>query len=223
MSRRERRLQREREKKKEISIPVRFLMLFLGLCIMSFGIAFSVKSNLGTSPISSIPYAFSLITPMSMGVATIVINGVIILLQVVILRKEFHPFQLMQIPVVVVFGYLIDFASWTIESIEYSSYFGQWVICIVGIIFVGIGVACEVVSQVTTLPGEGLAIAICKKFKFKFSAMKICVDVSLVVIACVLGLVFLQKIEGVREGTLAAAIFVGIVAKFVVKILKKNE
>lgn len=77
----------------------RYFFLFLGLLIMSFGVAFSVKASLGTSPISSVPYVVSLISPLTVGIATIVMHIIFILIQIVLLRKDFKVVQLIQIPV----------------------------------------------------------------------------------------------------------------------------
>ena len=77
----------------------RYLILLIGLAIMAFGVAFSIKANLGTSPISSVPYAVSLFSPLTVGMATIVMHCVFILLQIMILRKKFQLIQLAQLPV----------------------------------------------------------------------------------------------------------------------------
>lgn len=45
-------------------------MLVVGLFVMSFGVALSIKASLGTSPISGIPYVLNLITGLSVGVIT---------------------------------------------------------------------------------------------------------------------------------------------------------
>lgn len=87
----------------------RYLLLCAGLAIMAFGVAFSIKASLGTSPISSVPYVVSLFAPLTVGTATIVMHCVFILLQILILRRQYHPIQLMQLPVAVLFGYLTDF------------------------------------------------------------------------------------------------------------------
>ena len=86
----------------------RYLFLCVGLLIMSFGVAFSIKGGLGTSPISSLPYVVSLLTPLTVGTATICLHCILILLQILILRKNYDPIQLMQLPVAIIFGYLTD-------------------------------------------------------------------------------------------------------------------
>ena len=91
----------------------RYGLLGLGLLITAFGIAFSIQAGLGTSPISSLPYVVSLLTPLSVGTATICLHGVLILLQLLILRRRYDPVQLLQLPVALVFGYLTDPVSYT--------------------------------------------------------------------------------------------------------------
>lgn len=81
-----------------VYILKRYLLLFLGLSIMAFGVAFSIKAELGTSPISSVPYVVSLFAPLTVGTATILMHCVFILLQILILRRQYHPIQLMQLP-----------------------------------------------------------------------------------------------------------------------------
>ena len=102
------------------------------------------------------------------------------------------------------------------------NYLMQVVWCLVGIVLVGVGVAFEVVAGVVTLAGEGLVLAICKAFKTRFDITKVVVDVSLVALACVASLLWLDgRIHGVREGTLAAALLVGVIAQWCNKPVEK--
>lgn len=199
----------------------RYLLLCVGLTIMAFGVAFSIKGELGTSPISSLPYVASLLTPMTVGTATIAMHCVFIVLQILLLRRQYDPIQLIQLPVALVFGYLTDFSVWVIQSISPSSYVMQWVLCVIGILLVGVGVSFEVTAGVVTLAGEGMVLAVCKVFPVKFGNAKVGFDVSLVVISCILSLVFLGHLAGVREGTVAAALCVGMIAKQVNRPMKR--
>lgn len=199
----------------------RYLMLCVGLTIMSFGIAFSIKAGLGTSPISSLPYALSQITPISVGTATIVMHGCMILMQILLLRSRYNPAQLMQIPVALAFGALTDFSVWVLQGVTCSSYGTRALVCAAGILLVGIGVSIEVTANVATLAGEGTVLAICKVFPVEFARTKVGFDVTLVLISVVLSLVFLGQLAGVREGTVAAALLVGVVAKQVNKPMRR--
>ena len=205
-----------------VYILKRYLLLLVGLSIMAFGVAFSIKASLGTSPISSVPYVVSLFTPLTVGTATITMHCVFILLQILILRKNYHPVQLMQLPVAFFFGYLTDFGVWAVQGITCNTYWQQWIVCIIGILLVAVGVSFEVKAGVVVLAGEGVVLAICKVLpKVKFGYMKVGFDVTLVVIACILSIVFTGRLQGVREGTVAAALLVGLIAKQLGKLLAR--
>jgi len=195
----------------------RYLFLAAGLFVMSFGVAFSIKANLGTSPISSVPYVISLILPITVGEATIAMHCVFILIQILILRKRYQLIQLMQLPVAFVFGFMTDLAVWLLRGVAYASYPEQWLLCIVGIVLVATGVSMEVAANVVTLAGEGLVLAICRVVPVKFGNMKMCFDGILVATAVLIGICTKGTLLGVREGTVAAAVLVGQLSKQICK------
>lgn len=203
------------------ALAKRYALLCVGLVIMAFGVAFSIRAGLGTSPISSLPYAISQFTPLSVGTATIAMHVTLILLQILLLRRRYELIQLMQLPVALVFGTLTDVAVWALGDLSCDSYPGRWVLCAVGILLVGIGVSFEVTANVVTLAGEGMVLAICKVFPLPFARVKVGFDVTLVVLACLLSLLFLGHIAGVREGTVAAALLVGMTAKQVNRPMRR--
>ena len=107
----------------------RYLLLCIGLVIMAFGVAFSIKGGLGTSPISSLPYVLSLFTPLTVGTATIAMHITLILLQILLLRRNYELIQLIQLPVALVFGTLTDGAVWAIQGIAVQGYAARWLVC----------------------------------------------------------------------------------------------
>lgn len=81
---------------KRWSHPARRLaFLCAGLVIMAFGVAFSIKAALGTSPISSVPYVTARISGLSVGTTTIIMNFLFVLIQIAILRRQYEWFQLL--------------------------------------------------------------------------------------------------------------------------------
>ena len=211
------------EKQRLEHIPARLVMLLVGFGVMAFGVAFSIKGALGTSPISSVPYVTGYISGLSVGTTTIIMNGIFVLLQIAILRRRYQWVQLLQFPAAIVFGLFIDGAGVVLQGIHYSNYLQQWVLCAIGIVLVGLGVSIEVTARLVTTAGEGVVLAICQVAPVKFGNMKVIFDVTLVCISVVTGLVFLGRLEGVREGTVAAAICVGLLAKGFSKPLAKFE
>ena len=211
-------------KHKKINHPFkRLLFLCLGLIIMAFGVAFSIKAALGTSPISSVPYVTSEISGLSVGTTTIIMNFMFVLIQIAILNKDYEWFQLLQLPAAVLFGTMIDVAELVLTNLSYTNYFEQWVLCAIGIFLIALGVSMEVMAKIVTTAGEGIVIAICKKLPVKFGNMKVAFDVTLVIISIVLGFIFLGGLCGVREGTIAAAVLVGQITKITNKLMKKIE
>lgn len=198
----------------------RTIFLIIGLMIMSCGVAFSILASLGTSPISSIPYVLNIITGLSVGTTTIIVNVIIVILQIILLRKRFKWIGLLQIPVCIVFGLFNDVALGIFDFIVVTEYWQQWLLCIVGILLVAVGVSFEVNAKVSTLPGEGMVLTMCQLLpKVKFGYMKVAVDCTLVIIAVALSFIFMHGLYAVREGTVAAAIFVGLTTRVLNKFM----
>ena len=190
---------------------VKFTMLLIGLFIMAFGISLSVKSNLGTMCISSIPYVLSLISPsITVGQFTIMFNIFLVLLQILILRRNFKINQLLQIILVIPFGYFIDLTLSWIINISVNTYFAEWIFCLFGIFILSLGILIEIKSKVLYMPGEGIVLAISEVTNINFAKLKPICDIIMVLIAVLLSFTFLGELYGVREGTVVAAIFVGI-------------
>ncbi len=199
----------------------RSIIFIAGLFVMAFGVALSVKANLGTSPISSVPYVYSLSFPLSMGITTIIMHLVMVLLQIVILRKAYKAIQLLQLVVALIFGYFTDLTLFLVRANEYATnYFYQWFLCIVSVIFIAFGIFLEVKANVTYLAGEGLVLAISKAFHIEFGKVKVGFDCALVTIAIVSSFIFLKDLKGIREGTVASAILVGLTVRFFNKNLR---
>lgn len=200
-------------------IAARIFTLVIGLWIMALGVALSIAADLGTSPISGVPYAISLFTPLSVGTLTIMMHIAFILIQIILLRKEYNPLQLLQLPVAFIFGFMTDAAVFILQDIQPTNYIESLLLCILGIVLVAIGVSSEVASDTVPLAGEGLAIAISKVLKMKFGTAKVLVDCSLVIIAITLSLIFLNSLGAIREGTVMAALLVGTIARQLNKLI----
>ena len=209
---------------KHITHPwTRLLFLCLGLMIMAFGVAFSIKADLGTSPISSLPYATGEISGLSVGTTTIIMNFLFVAIQIAILRRNYDPFQLLQLPAAVLFGTAIDLADDLLQPVTYGIYVQQWLLCLIGILLVALGISVEVMARLVTTAGEGIVLAVCQVVPIRFGNMKVIFDVTLVALSILLALLFLGRLSGVREGTIAAALLVGQVTKQTNRLTKKAE
>lgn len=200
----------------EIKRIVRYLF---GLFIMTLGIAFSLKSNLGSTPISSIPYSMELIWGIEVGLATAIFNVLLVLIEPIILRKQFKSKHLLQIPVSIIFGFFTTVAVNLISFIpEPSNFLLSLIMMIISIFLVALGIFIYVPTNLVPLAGEGVVQSIAIVSKRLFPRIKIFFDVTMVVASFILCLIFLGVIGGsVGIGTILSAVFVGTTVNYIVR------
>lgn len=198
-------------------------LLFVSLFIMTFGVALCVRSALGSSVISTIPYVLTLagssgsVVSLTIGEWTYIMNGLLVGSQILILRSRFEPVQLFQLIIGFFFGWLLDVNMALTGYFDIVGIASQIMAQFAGCVVLGIGIAFEIRCGSVTMPGEGLPIAVSRISGKPFPKVKIFVDITLVVIAVILGYLFFGKWVGavVGPGTLFAMFFVGFIVKMV--------
>lgn len=198
----------------------RYLLFLAGLFVNALGVSLVTKASLGTSPISSIPYVLSLNYPLTLGNFTIIFSIFLILLQLLILRKNFKIENVLQIPVSIAFGYFIDLTMYMFFWVDPQNYVVKLISLLAGCVVLGFGVYMEVLADVVMLPGESFVRAIVQTWNNNFGTTKIIFDSSMTIMAGVLSVLFFGKLNGVREGTIMAALLVGFIARLFGKYLE---
>lgn len=194
----------------------RYFFFILGLIINSFGVAFITKSALGTSQISSIPYVLSLkFTNLSFGQTTFIFNMLFILIQLLILKKDFRPIQFLQIAANILFSSFIDVSMTLLTGLNPQTIPLRTLSLLVGCAILAVGISVEVAPDVIKVPGEGIVHAISRVSGMEFGKVKIRFDVTLIIIAIVLSFLFFQRLNGVGLGTIVSAILIGPMISFV--------
>ena len=190
---------------------------------MGIGVALTKHGELGVSPISSVANVVSLkFTFLSFGTWLTISNCVLLLGQVILLRKNFKPFQLLQIPLSFLFGYFTDFGLYLASFIPTDIYIVKLLLVICGIVVLGFGITLGVIANVILNSGEAFVKALSDVTHKEFSNVKIFFDVSWVVLSVVLSLIFFNgSLLGTREGTIISAIFTGVAVKIWLKFIKK--
>ena len=200
--------------KKLILYGKRGLVYALGLFIMAIGVVFSVKSALGVSPVTCLANVVHQISHIDMGVCTTATYCFYILVEVIILRRDFKPAMLLQIVASFIFGTLVSFATKLFVFLPAPEmYIIRLVYLLCSIPIVAFGVMLYLTPQILPTPGEGLSIAISKKTGKSVANCKMITDCCLVVLSVVVSLIFFKKLVGVREGTIISALTVGFVMK----------
>ncbi len=201
----------------------RYILFIISLFFSGLGVAFTKHGELGVSPISSVAnimsYKFS---ALSMGNWLIVWNCVLIVGQIIILRKKFQPIQLLQVPLSFVFGWFTDLGLWIVSLIPTDIYIVRLVCVFFGIAILGFGISLSVIANVIMNAGEAFVKAISDTIKKDFGNVKIAFDIFCVLFSIVLSLLFFNlKIVGTREGTIISAFCTGLFVKLFTKLMHK--
>ncbi len=188
----------------------RYIYFIIGLALSSFGTVLVTKGNLGTSQISSVPYVMNLEFPaLSFGVWTFIWNMIFIVIQILLLRKNFKPIQFLQIIANIIFSVLIDVSGVCLSWLNADNMIIRIICLILGCMILAFGITVEVAPNVIVVPGEGIVKALAFVSKMEFGKMKVYFDVTLIIIATILSFVFFGTLKGIGIGTVVSALTVG--------------
>lgn len=204
----------------------RLLVYFLGLFIMAIGVVFSVKSALGVSPVTCLAnvtyqiFGVDMGLPfLSLGVCTTLTYCIYILVEVLILRKDFKAHMLLQIVASTIFGFMVNLASTLFAFLPApQTYPMRLLFLICSIPMVAFGVMLYLAPNILPTPGEGLSLAVSKRIKKPVATCKIIVDCCLVVTSVLVSVSYFRGLVGVREGTVLSAFLVGFVMKRMMRV-----
>lgn len=201
----------------------RYIVFILGLFFSGIGVAFTKYGDLGVSPISSVANVMSIQFPaLSLGNWLVVWNCVLIAGQILLLRKDFKFYQLLQIPLSFLFGWFTDFGMMCVSYIPLNGYFMKLLMLFIGIIVLAFGISLAVIANVIMNSGEALVKAISDKTHIEFGYVKVGFDVACVISAVALSLIFFNgSIIGTREGTIISAVCTGFAIKLITKLIRK--
>ena len=204
------------------NLQVRILMYILGLFILTIGISISVKSDLGVSPLSSLPYTMTCVWGIEMGKATIIFHCLLVLLQAILLGRKFKPVNLLQVLAGIIFGYFTTFCNYLISFIPSpNNMVDQIMMALISTFFVAAGTFFYLPANILPLAGEGIVDTIAVVTKTEFSNIKIMFDSFLVLVSVIICFIVLHNLGSVGIGTLIAALLVGTEIGYLTKLFGK--
>lgn len=198
----------------------RIFNYLFGLFLITLGVGFSIKSNLGSTPVSSIPYTLNIIWGIEIGQATILFHAFLVAVELLLLRSDFKPKHFLQVFVGVLFGYFTSFSVYLTGMIpDPANIFISLGLIVLSTFLVALGLFFYVPTNIVPLSVEGVTQAIAIVSNRPFPRIKVYFDVTIVVSSFVLCYIFLHIIGGsVGIGTIISAIFVGITLKYIQKL-----
>ena len=174
----------------------------------------AVKSDLGITPVNSIAYVASRIFFVDHGLMTAMVYCGYVLIQFAILRKEFRPVSFLQIGVAMLFGLFVSLCNRILSFPAPEVYWGRILLMFASVVIIALGILLYLRADLLPQPAEGLMLAVQKKTGWKLHNIKIFFDFTVVAAAAALSFITVQRIIGLREGTLIAMLGVGKVMGF---------
>ncbi len=205
-----------------MSFLKRLILFIIGMMIMSYGVVLVIVAGLGSSPISSIPYVVSLLSPYTLGEMTFALNIVFILIQYLVIRKMTIPL-LLQVPGLLLFSVLLDISMYLAAPLAPTCYIGSIVTLVIATVIAALGISLIVIANLVVMPGEGVVQVISEQYGLDFGYTKIAFDTACVVTSITIALIMSGAICGLREGTLIAAIITGLFVRRWFRILTVRD
>ncbi|MBO4861897.1 MAG: cytidylate kinase family protein [Firmicutes bacterium] len=217
-----------KEKISPVNLIKRLIVFCIGQLILALGVVIAVKSALGASPTTGIPNVIYQIllskgnTSLGLGTITTAIYCVYILVQFLILRRDFKLHMLLEIAVSFIFGYFLSLGQGILSFIPApESYVMRLVYLIISIPIMALGIAVYVTPQISPAPAEGVTAAMSQKTGWPVPRCLLIFDVAIVAVAVALSLIFFHGLVGVREGTIICALTLGPVMKPIMSVIQK--
>ncbi len=179
-----------------------------GIILVSLGIVLCVKCELGVSPISSVPYVLGYVTPLTFGTLTMLFHFCNSMIQYVLEKKLVNIKVLLQVPVALLFGIIIDFFK-SMMSFNVENLMFKILLMIMSIVFTALGMHLMLSMQLVQNPPDGTVNILAGLLNKNIGTVKIFYDILMVAISVILGFIFLHGLKGFGIATIFSAVFVG--------------
>ena len=196
----------------------RVLIYFLGLIILCLGVVLNTKTNLGVAAINAIPFVISKSTSFTLGNCVIVLYCIFILMQFII-NKKVDLLTILQLPVSLLFGRMVDFVNIYILKFEASNIISGLIMLAIAILLVGLGTTLVISQNLIPNAPDGMVNALGGLFNKPFGYIKVRFDIICVVFALIVSFLLAGKIVGIGLGTLISMLLTGNVCNFFKKAL----
>ena len=205
-----------------IELVKRLGIYFLGNFILAMGIAFTVKSDLGLSPLNTLPYVLSRVLHADFGLMVTVFYSSLVLIQILILRRNFRVKELLQIGIALLFGFFVSLSENILSGLMPRTYFLKFFFMAIGQCLIALGIMMYLTPELMNQPPEGLTLALQRVTGRKFSNIKTVFDCTVLISALLLALLTNTDFSGIREGTLISALVLGKLIALMAHLMQKR-
>lgn len=200
----------------------RYCVFMIGISLGALGVTLYAKAALGVNSVACASYVFSYYFPITMGMMSIILYGLMMLGQFFLYPKEQRRTaivnMILQVPAIIVFGLLVDLATYLTSDFipEQIGYWCCLLCCVISSIIIALCITFQTKANVVMLPSDGLVVMYAKHKHYSLGKVKLVFDMSFVIVAVVVSLwqSSFSEITGVREGSIIGSLLVGPIVQF---------
>ena len=189
------------------SLPVRLLILVLGLFVYGLGVAMTVHASLGIAPWDVFAQGISIQTGLSFGVSTVVVSALVLMAWIPLKVKP----GIGTIANAVLIGLFADF--WLLVLPDTSVYWQRMIIFLLGVVIVAIATGLYISSALGSGPRDGLMQGTANALDKPFWMVRTGYEGTVLTLGALMG-------GQVREGTLIFALSIGYLVQLSMKFFK---
>ena len=202
---------------------IRCLIYAVGMLLLAVSVTINSRLGLGVAPISSVSYCASEIWGFSLGTMTFVVYCFLVLGQFLIRGRESRWYDLLQLPLSLLFGRAVDIVDYLfVYNPESHSLWLNIVLLLAAVFLTGVGISMSVNMKVVPNPPDGIVQAIAEKMGKGQGIIKNIFDVCCVLITAAMSLILTGRIIGIGMGTVVAVIGVGRSISLVDRLAKEK-
>lgn len=184
----------------------RVSLLVILLVAVSMGASITLKAAIGVAAWDAMSQSVSYLSGVKIGTIGMLFNSLCVVGQILVLRRNYKWIQLLQLPLNILLGTLINFFLYDVLGpVTIDSYLVKLLLLLVSLVFMSIVVSAVMVLDIVTFALEGFCMAVAQVTKIEFSKIRQGMDVLSVMVVLMLTLSFSLPLS-LREGTIIGMI-----------------
>lgn len=188
--------------------------------MVGIGASLTLKAAIGVGAWDALAQSISFSTGIKVGTIAMILNSSCVLGQLLILRKDFRLKHLLQLPIGIVIGVVVNFIFYDVLGpITVDSYVMNLLLLLVAYIIIAASIAGIMLLDVVTFPLEGICMAIANKMNWKFVVVRQSADVISLVLVLIITFTMAIPLT-LREGTVIGMLFFAPLMGFFMKLLE---
>lgn len=197
----------------------KLIIVTISIIITAIGASLAMKAAVGVGAWDALSQSVSRVIDIKVGTFSMILNISCVVVQLILLRKDFKVKHVLQIFVSILLGIVVNFMYYEVLSnISIDNYLISVGLFILSCIICAIGVSTALLINLVSFPLEACCMVVAEKINKKFGPIRQLVDIVSIVIAMGVALAFRDTIT-VREGTIIAMVIYGPMLDWIMRFI----